>query len=67
MWFSAILSLLTAIFRAFPTIENLVGLALKASKQAKEAEAIMRKESKDNLVDAAIDKKDTNENNNINA
>lgn len=55
MWVSAILGLLTAIFSAFPSIESLVETAIESSKKAKSAEALLRKENKDKLVDKAID------------
>ena len=56
MWVSAIISLLTAIFKAFPTIESIVKTAFEAAEKAKRAEALKRKEAKDKLVDEAIDK-----------
>lgn len=56
MWVSAVISLLAAIFRAIPSIESLVKIALERVDKAKAAEALLRKENKDKLVDKAIDK-----------
>ena len=56
MWVSAAITLLTAIFRAFPSIESLVKEALDRLDKAKAAEALLRKENKDKFVDEAIDK-----------
>ena len=61
MWVSAVLGLLTAIFRAFPSIESLVEMAIEASKKPRTAEALLRKSGKDNLVDKAIDGDSKNE------
>lgn len=55
MWVSAIISLLIAIFKAFPSIESIVKTAFEAAEKAKRAEALKRKEAKDKLVDEAID------------
>lgn len=55
MWVSAAISLLTAIFRAIPSIESLVKIALERADKAKAAEALLRKSEKDKLVDKAID------------
>lgn len=54
MWVSAVLGLLTAIFKAFPSIESLVEMAIESSKKSRAAEALLRKSEKDNLVDKAI-------------
>lgn len=56
MWVSAVIQLLTAIFKAFPSIESIVKTAFEAAEKAKRAEALNRKEAKDKLVDDAIDK-----------
>lgn len=56
MWVSAIISLLIAIFKAFPSIEGIIKTAIEAAEKAKRAEALNRKEAKDKLVDDAIDK-----------
>lgn len=61
MWASAIVQILSAIFRNFPSIERLVELAVKAAKSSNVAEAFTRKAEKDAAVDAAIDKKENEE------
>ena len=61
MWASAVISLLTAIFRAIPSIESLVKIALERADKAKAAEALLRKSEKDKLVDKAIDGDSKNE------
>lgn len=53
---SAVIQLLIAIFKAFPSIEGIVKTAFEAAEKAKRAEALNRKEAKDKLVDDAIDK-----------
>lgn len=47
--------MLTAIFKAFPSIESIIAIALEQSAKANAAEALQRKQSKDNAVDKAID------------
>ena len=54
MWVSAVLSLLTAIFKAFPSIENIIRTAIEEAEKAKRADALKRKEEKDAMVDKAI-------------
>ncbi len=56
MWASAVIQLLIAIFKAFPSIESIIKTAIEAAEKAKRAEALNRKEAKDKLVDEAIDK-----------
>lgn len=58
MWASAVIQLLIAIFKAFPSIESIVKTAFEAAEKAKRAEALNRKEAKDKLVDDAIDKRE---------
>ena len=53
---SAIIQLLAALFRAFPSFKELVECGLDMAKAANVAEAIERKQAKDATVDAAIDK-----------
>ena len=55
MWVSAIVSLLTAIFKAFPSLENLAKSAIELADKANTAEALKRKQEKDKAVDNAID------------
>ena len=55
MWVSAIVSLLTAIFKAFPSIESLAKSAIELADKANAAEALRRKQEKDKAVDNAID------------
>lgn len=52
---SAIISLLVAIFKAVPSFERLVKIALKLADKANAAEAAKRKQEKDKAVDDAID------------
>lgn len=52
-----------AIFRAFPSIESLVKEALERLDKAKAAEALLRKENKDRLVDKAINEDSKNREN----
>ena len=52
---SAIISLLISIFKAFPSIENIIRTAIEELDKAIVAEAAKRKEEKDNAVDNAID------------
>ncbi len=61
MWVSAAISLLAAIFKAIPSIESLVKIALERVDKAKAAEALLRKCEKDKLVDKAIDGDSKNE------
>lgn len=56
MWASAVIQLLIAIFKAFPSFESIVKTAFEVAEKAKRAEALNRKEAKDKLVDEAIDK-----------
>lgn len=56
MWVSAIISFLTAIFKAFPSIEDIIKKAIEAANKANIAEAAKRKQEKDKAVDAAINK-----------
>lgn len=56
---SAIITLLSALFRAVPSLANLVSEAYALAERANEAEAARRKQEKDNAVDAAIDGTDT--------
>lgn len=56
MWVSAIISLLIAIFKAFPSIEGIIKTAIEELDKANAAEAAKRKQDKDKAVDAAIDK-----------
>lgn len=55
MWVSVIVSLLTAIFKAFPSIESIIKIAFEEAEKSKRAEALQRKEEKDAKVDKAID------------
>lgn len=57
---SAIISLLISIFKAFPSIENIIRTAIEELDKANVAEAAKRKEEKDNAVDNAIDGNDSN-------
>lgn len=52
---SAIIQMLAALFRAFPTFKELVECGLDMAAAANVAEAIERKQIKDATVDAAID------------
>ena len=47
MWASAIISLLTAIFKAFPSIEGIIRMAIEEANKANIAEAARRKQEKD--------------------
>lgn len=58
MWASAIIQLLTAIFKAFPSIESIIKSAIEEANKANVAEAAKRKQDKDNAVDNAIDGRD---------
>lgn len=58
MWVSAIISLLTAIFKAFPSIESIVKTAIEELDKANAAEALKRKTAKDKAVDDAINGND---------
>lgn len=51
---SAIINLLAALFRAFPSFKDLVNSALEAANKANVAEAVKRKQEKDKAVDEAI-------------
>ncbi len=53
---SAIIQMLAAVFRAFPSFKELVECGLDMAAAANVAEAIERKQKKDATVDAAIDK-----------
>lgn len=57
----AIIRLLAALFRAFPTFEKLVECALDYAASANVADAIARKQKKDAAVDAAVDGKEKND------
>lgn len=52
---SAIIQLLAALFRAFPSFKELVECGLDMAAAANVAEAIERKQKKDAAVDKAID------------
>ena len=52
---SAIIQLLAAMFRAFPSFKELVECGLDMAEAANVAEAIERKQKKDAAVDRAID------------
>ena len=52
---SAIIQLLAALFRAFPSFKELVECGLDMAEAANVAEAIKRKQAKDAAVDSAID------------
>ena len=52
---SAIIQLLAALFRAFPSFKELVECGLDMAEAANVAEAIGRKQAKDAAVDSAID------------
>ena len=51
---SAIIQLLAAMFRAFPSFKELVECGLDMAEAANVAEAIERKQKKDAAVDRAI-------------
>ena len=53
---SAIIQLLAAMFRAFPSFKELVECGLDMAAAVNVAEAIERKQKKDAAVDRAIDK-----------
>lgn len=53
---SAIIQLLAAMFRAFPSFKELVECGLDMAAAANVAEAIERKQKKDAAVDRAINK-----------
>lgn len=59
---SAIINLLAALFRAFPSFKDLVNSALKAANKANVAEAVKRKQGKDKAVDEAIGDSDSGNN-----
>lgn len=59
MWVSAVISLLTAIFRAFPCLESLAKSAIKLADNANAVEALKRKTAKDKAVDDAISGNDS--------
>lgn len=59
MWASAIISLLTAIFKAFPSIEGIIRMAIEEANKANIAEAARRKQDKDKAVDDAINGNDS--------
>lgn len=59
MWVSAIVSLLTAIFKAFPSLESLAKSAIELADKANVAEAAKRKQEKDKAVDDAINGNDS--------
>lgn len=59
MWASAIISLLTAIFKAFPSIEGIIRMAIEEANKANIAEAANRKQQKDKAVDDAINGNDS--------
>ena len=52
---SAIIQLLAAFFRAFPSFKELVECGLDMAEAANVAEAIERKQAKDAAVDKAVD------------
>lgn len=52
---SAIIQLLAAMFRAFPSFKELVECSLDMAAAVNVAEAIERKQKKDAAVDRAID------------
>ncbi len=54
---TSVINLLIAIFRAFPSLKELVSNALNS---ANETEAINRKIEKDRIVDEAIDNRNSN-------
>ena len=51
---SAIITLLSALFRAVPSLANLVSEAYALAERANEAEAAKRKQAKDAAVESAI-------------
>lgn len=51
---SAIIQLVAAIFKAFPSIREIIEVAVEASKSANVADALKRKEAKDAMVDKAV-------------
>lgn len=55
MWASAVIQLLIAIFKAFPSIESIIKTAIEELDKANAAEAAKRKAEKDKAVDNAID------------
>ena len=59
MWASAIISLLTAIFKAFPSIEGIIRMAIEEANKANIVEAANRKQEKDKAVDDAINGNDS--------
>ena len=59
MWASAIISLLTAIFKAFPSIEGIIRMAIEEANKANIAEAARRKQEKDKAVDDVINGNDS--------
>ena len=61
MWASAIISLLIAIFKAFPSIESIIKTAIEELDKANVAEAAKCKQEKDKAVDAAIEKRNKTE------
>ena len=53
---SAIINLLAALFRAIPSLRELVGIALEVSQSVNVAEAVKRWKTKNNAVKQALDK-----------
>lgn len=51
----AIINLLAALFKAFPSLEKVIALAIAQADKGNVANAIKRKYEKDAAVDAAID------------
>lgn len=51
---SAIISLLAALFKALPSVRELVGVALEASQSANVADAVKRWREKNAAVKAAL-------------
>ena len=58
---SAIINLLAAFFRMFPSLQALAEQASERAKRANAAEAVNRRAEKDRAVDAAIDGKGEDE------
>ena len=52
---SAIIQMLAALFRAFPSFKELVECGLDMAEAANVADAIERKQKKDAAVDKAVD------------
>ena len=55
---AAVVQLLAALFRAVPSLANLVNEAYALAEKANAAAAAKRKQDKDAAVDAAIDNKE---------